>query len=195
MTELVVKTTFFRQPGKSNTERTLELAIARASELGLKKVLVATTTGETSVRAAKLFQGYDVIAVTHVTGFRGANSQELTPENRQTIEAFGGRILTCQHALGGINRAVRKKFGTYQLDEIIAHTFRLFGEGVKVIAEIALMAADAGLARTDEPAMCIAGTGRGADTAAIVYPANAHSFFDLRIPEIVCRPAANHPGF
>jgi hypothetical protein len=195
MTELEVKTVFFQKPGKANTERTLELAIARASELGIKKVLVATTTGETGARTVELFQGYDVVAITHVTGFRGPNMQELTSEHRKTIETFGGRVLTSQHALGGLNRAVRKKFDTYQLDEIIAHTFRLFGEGIKVVAEIALMAADAGWARTDEPAMCIAGTGRGADTAAIVYPANAHSFFDLRIPEIICRPAAYHPGF
>ncbi|MCJ7624839.1 MAG: hypothetical protein MUO76_15165 [Anaerolineaceae bacterium] len=195
MTELEVKTIIFQKPGKINTDRTLELAIARAADLGLKKVLVATTSGETGARTAELFQDYDVVAVSHVTGFREPNVQELTPENRMIIESSGGIILTAQHALGGLNRAVRNKFGTYQLDEIIAHTFRLFGQGMKVVVEIALMAADAGLARTDEPAMCIAGTGRGADTAAIVYPANAHSFFDLSIPEIICRPAAKHPGF
>jgi hypothetical protein len=118
----------------------------------------------------------------------------LTPENRAAIEAAGGRILTCQHALGGVNRAVRKKLNTYQLDEIIAFTLRLFSQGIKVVAEMSLMAADAGLVRTDEPVMAVAGSGRGADTAAVVLPTNAQTFFDLKIVEIVCRPSPQHPA-
>ena len=55
-------------------------------------------------------------------------------------------------------------------------------------AEIAVMAADAGLVRTDREAVAIAGTGRGADTAVVLTPANAQTFFDLRIHEIICKP-------
>ena len=49
------------------------------------------------------------------------------------IEAAGAKILTCQHAFGGVGRAVRKKWGTYQVDEIVAQTLRVFGEGLKVV--------------------------------------------------------------
>jgi len=129
-----------------------------------------------------------VIAVTHSAGLKEPNAQELTEENRAAIEAAGGKVLTCQHAFGGVGRAVRKKWGTYQLDEIIAQTFRIFGQGVKVCAEIALMAADAGLARTGEPCIAIAGSGRGADTALVLIPANAQEFFDLRIMELLAKP-------
>ena len=194
MAELVAETVYFGQPGPTNTERTLKLARRRAEELGLLTVLVATTTGETGARAAQLLRGLDVIAVTHSVGFLRPDFQELTPENRASIEGLGARILTCQHAFGGVSRAVRKKLGTYQLDEIIAYTLRLFGEGMKVIVEMALMAADAGLVRTDAPVMVIAGTGRGADTAAVVRPTNAQTFFDLQIVEIVCRPSPQHPA-
>jgi len=76
------------------------------------------------------------------------------------------------------------------LDEIIAYALRTFGEGLKVIAEIAVMAADAGLVRTDEEVVAVAGTGRGADTAAVVLPANAQDFFDLEIREVLCKPRA-----
>jgi len=192
MAELAVQCIYFTQPGKANTERTLELAYARAKELGIETVLVATTSGETARRAAELCKGMEVIAVTHSAGFREPNTQELTPENRAAIEGAGAKILTCQHALGGVNRAVRKKFATFELDEIVAHTLRIFGQGVKVVAEIALMAADAGLVRTDVPVMAVAGSGRGADTAAVVLPTNAQTFFDLRVPEIVCRPSPDH---
>jgi hypothetical protein len=193
MAEISSQTILFSQAGKANTDRTLALAYARAQALGLDTVLVATTSGETALRAVQVNKGTKVIAVTHSTGFRGPDEQELTPENRAAIESAGGTVLTCQHALGGVNRAVRKKFATFQLDEIIAHTLRIFGQGIKVVAEIALMAADAGLVRTDTPVMAIGGSGRGADTAAVVLPTNAQTFFDLRIPEIVCRPSPDHP--
>jgi hypothetical protein len=62
------------------------------------------------------------------------------------------------------------------------------GEGMKVVYEIAVMAADAGLARTDEEIIAIAGTGRGADTAVVLKPANARDFFDIRVKEILCKP-------
>ncbi len=180
--------TYFEKQGKENTERTLDLAKKRAEELGIKTILVASTRGETGVRACEVFRGYDVVVVTHSAGFKESNHQELTDENRAAIEAAGGKVLTCQHTFGGVGRAVRKKLGTYELEEIIAYTLRLFGEGMKVVVEIALMAADAGLVRTDEPAIAIGGTGRGADTAVVLKPANAQAFFDLRVLEILCKP-------
>jgi hypothetical protein len=188
MTDTTVQAIYFGQPGRQNTARTLEVAKKRADELGLRTILVATTRGETGVQAAQTFQGYDVVAVTHSTGFAGPNTQELTPENRAAIEAAGVKILTCQHALGGISRAVRKKWGTYTIDEIVAQTLRIFGQGMKVCIEIALMAADAGLVQAGEPCVVIAGTGRGADTAVVLIPANVQQFFDLRVLEVLTKP-------
>jgi hypothetical protein len=136
-----------------------------------------------------------VIAVTHSTGFSVPNNQELQLEYASVIESAGGRILTTQHALGGVNRAVRRKLNTFQLDEIIAHTLRIFGQGMKVVFEIAMMASDAGLVRTDELVLCIAGSGRGADTAVVLQPVNAQDFFDLNVVEIICMPSPLHPDF
>jgi hypothetical protein len=192
MSEMVSSCTYYRQTGPMNTARTLELAGARAEELGIRKVLVATTSGATGVRAAQALAGLQVIVVTHSTGFGEPDTQELSAENRAAIESAGATILTCQHAFGGVGRAVRKKLGTYQLDEIIAYSLRTFCEGIKVVAEMALMAADAGLVRTDEPVLAIAGTGRGADTAAVLKPTNAQTFFDLRFLEVICMPAPEH---
>jgi hypothetical protein len=59
---------------------------------------------------------------------------------------------------------------------------------MKVCMEIALMAADAGLVAVGEPCIAIGGTGRGADTAVVLTPANAQSFFDLRVMEILAKP-------
>lgn len=188
MSEITVRAVYFEKPGPRNTDRTLEVARQRADDLGIDTILVASTRGETGVRAARFFQGYDVVVVTHSTGFRNPNTQELTEENRAAIEAAGAKILTCQHALGGVNRAVRKKLGTYLTDEIIAYTLRTFGEGMKVCFEMALMTADAGLVKVGEPCIAVAGTGRGADTAVVLVPANAQRFFDLRLMEVLAKP-------
>lgn len=193
MSERIAPCVYFTQTGPANTTRTLELARVRAELLDITKILVATTRGNTGVQAAQALQDLDVIVVSHSTGFREPDTQELTDGNRAIIESAGARILTCQHAFGGVGRAVRKKLGTYEIEEIIAFTLRTFCEGIKVAAEIALMAADAGLVRTDEAVIAIAGTGRGADTAAIIKPTNAQTFFDLRFLEIICMPAPGHP--
>lgn len=193
MSEINTQCTYFAETGPDNTSRTLELARVRAERLGIHKILVATTSGTTGVQAVQILQGLDVIVVTHSTGFRAPDTQELTAENRAAIESAGATILTCQHAFGGVGRAVRKQLGTYELEEIVAHTLRTFCEGMKVVAEMALMAADAGLVRTDEPLIAVAGTGQGADTAAVLQPANAQAFFDLRFLEIICMPSPGHP--
>ena len=188
MGEISVTTVYFEQPGPENTDRTLEIAKKRADELGIKDILVATTRGETGVKASRSFKGFNLIAVTHSTGFARPNFQELIPDNRKEIEGNGGRVLTCQHAFGGVGRAVRNKLGTYQLEELIAYTLRTFGQGMKVAVEIVLMAIDAGLVPTDREVISIGGTNSGADTAVLVQPANAAAFFDLRVKEILCKP-------
>lgn len=194
MSEIATPSVCFVRPGPANTTRTLELARARAEALRIHQVLVATTTGATGVQAARELPGLDLVVVTHSAGFREPDTQELTDANRAAIAASGAKILTCQHAFGGVGRAVRKKLGTYELDEIIAFTLRTFCEGIKVVAEMALMAADAGLVRIADPVIAIAGTGRGADTAVVIRPANAQTFFDLEFLEIICMPSPGHPG-
>ncbi|MFC2036325.1 pyruvate kinase alpha/beta domain-containing protein [Chloroflexota bacterium] len=182
------KIIYFDKPGTENTEEVLHIAKARAEELGIKSIVVATTIGSTAVKAAELFEGMKVVVVTHVTGMMEANVQEFTEENRQKVENNGGLILTTTHAFSGLSGAMRKKFKMYLIGDIVASTLRLLGQGMKVVCEIAVMAADAGLVRTDEDIIAIAGTGRGADTAVVLTPVNSNDFFDLKVKEILCKP-------
>jgi hypothetical protein len=171
------------------------LARERATALGINSFLVATTTGASGARAAQLIEGKNLIVVTHSTGFRQPDVQELTHENRAIIEKASAKIFTGAHIFGGVNRAIRLKLDTYQVDEIIAYTLRIFGQGMKVALEIAMMSADAGLVRTDKPVVCIAGTNRGADTAMVLVPSHTQTFFDIKVVELICMPAPFHPGF
>jgi hypothetical protein len=186
--EVVVSCVYFKNAGESNTRRTLEIAAERAAALRVQNIIIASTSGETGLLATELFSQRNVVVVTHSTGFVKPDFQQLTPEVRGKIEVGGAQVLTCQHALGGVNRAVRKKLGTYELDEIIAFVLRVFGQGTKVAVEIALMAADAGLVPTSQPCIAVGGTNRGADTAILLKPSHAQDFFDLRIMEFLAKP-------
>lgn len=183
---------YFDEPGEQNTEATLKRAAIRAEELKIKNVVIASASGETALKAVEIFHDCNLIVVTHSTGFYKPNHQEMPAEVRRKLEEKGAKVLTCQHAFGGVNRAVRKKLGTYELDEIIAYTLRSFGEGMKVAIEVSLMAADAGLIETGEPCIAIGGTEKGADTAVLLKPVNAQNFFDLRIMEILAKPGFYH---
>ena len=182
------KTTYFDKPGVDNTEEALQIARKRAEELGIRTVLVATTAGATAARCAEVFEGCRVVAVTHAHGFREPDTQEFTDEHRRAVESRGGTVLTATHAFTGIGGAMRKKFSMHLLGDVIASTLRVLGQGMKVVCEIALMAADAGLVRTDEQVIAIAGTGRGADTVVVLKPVNTNDFFDMKIQEILCKP-------
>jgi hypothetical protein len=186
MTE--IQSVYFTESGSANTEKTLEIAKKRAKQLGIKTIVVASTSGETCAKAVKLLPNYKVVVVSHATGFPVPDAQELTPQNRATIMGKGGLVLTATHAFGGVGRAVRRRFNTYQVDDIMAQTLRVFGQGAKVACEIVLMAADAGLIRTDEEVISIGGTGSGADTALVIKPAHTHDFFELKVREVLCKP-------
>ena len=92
----------------------------------------------------------------------------------------------------------------FNLGDIIMNALRVLGTGFEVACEVSVMAADAGLVRTDEDVIAVAGSHRGADTAILVRPVNSINFFDLRVKEILCKshfdvvpqsqPAAEHAG-
>lgn len=183
-----VPVAYFSNPGAENTDAVLDIASRAAVDLDLCHVLVASTSGRTGLKTVAALKGRTVIVVSHSTGYLKPNLQQMTPAMRRQIEDAGGTVLTAQHALGGVNRAVRKKLGTYQIDEIIACALRIFGEGTKVAVEIALMAADAGLVPAGEACLSIGGTGEGADTVVLLKPSNAQTFFDLRVMAILAKP-------
>jgi hypothetical protein len=182
------KTVYFEKLGETNTDATLKLARQRAEELNIKSIVVASSRGDTAAKAVKILKGFKVIIVSHVTGFLGPDTQELTNNNRKLIEDKGGIILTTAHAFAGLSRAMRSKHNMFLLGEIVGDTLRVISQGTKVACEIAIMAADSGLIRTDEDVICVGGTGRGADTALVIKPVNTHNFFDLKVKEIICKP-------
>jgi len=181
------KVTYFKEVGRQNTDALLQSVKQYVEKENIKDIIIASTTGETGAKASKTFKGHNVIIVTHYFGFQESGKNELLEEYRKEIVADGAKIFTGVHALSSAERAIRKNFGTIQPLELIANVLRLMGEGTKVCVEITLMAADAGLIPVDRDVVAIAGTGKGADTALRIRPANAARFFDLKIKEIIAK--------
>lgn len=207
-------THYFENRGEQNTDKTLELAKVRALERNVKQVVVASTRGITGVKAAEAFKdtGIEVIIVTHQTGHIGAGVQQLTDENRKKLESQDITIVTGSDALeGGVGLGITRRQTTDAtrptpetqgmaslirrmnptippVVRIVASVLRLFCQGMKVAVEVTLMAADAGVIPVDHAIVAIAGTGRGADTAIVIQPANTTNFLDLDIHEIIAKP-------
>jgi hypothetical protein len=179
---------YYSNTGEVNTDQTLREAKLRADELDITDIVVASTRGNTAVKALEVFKGYNLVVVPHVTGLRKPGVQEMSDDVQEKVRAAGGKVVIATHVFSGVDRAIQARFDTVYPAGIIAQTLRMFGQGMKVVVEIVAMAADAGVIPADKDVVAIAGTGRGADTAVAIAPANAHRFFDMVIKEIIVKP-------
>ncbi|MGB8217892.1 MAG: hypothetical protein WCE94_11385 [Candidatus Methanoperedens sp.] len=99
---------------------------------------------------------------------------------------MGGKVHTGTMVLRGLGTALKEK-GSLSYEQIVADTLRIFGQGTKVVVEIVAMSADAGLIPFSD-VIAVAGTGRGADTAAIVKANSSNRFFDIKLREYLVKP-------
>lgn len=109
-------------------------------------------------------------------------------EMRENLTKKGVKVLTTTHLLAGVDRAIRNQFSGVYPAEIMAQTLRIFGQGIKVAVEIAVMALDAGLIPYGKEIVSIGGTSSGADAAIIITPAHSNNFFATEVKEIICMP-------
>lgn len=198
------KTVYFNNDGRENTEETLKMAYEAASDRDIDVVVVSSTTGYTAEKALELNKGYGhrLVVVTHQTGYRAPGVQLMPSEMRDKLEKAGVDVYTGTDVLTG---AVSAGIGRQrpELEEpqdgrlpwivpppnvIVAHTLRMFSQGVKVCAEIAMMASDAGLVPVDKPVVCVAGSHAGADTAMAITPAHSNRIRDMKLHEILAKP-------
>lgn len=184
-----IVTEYFEEASSEHTDRVLSIVRDYLEKNGdIRNIIVATTEGTTGLAAAMALKQWNIIVVSHQTGFKEPNMNELSDKKRKEIEQTGATVFTATHAFAGVARSFRKELGTWTPSEMMAIAFRTFGQGTKVCAEIALMASDAGLVNVDDDVVCIAGTGRGADTAWVVKPANTGTFPRLRMRACLCKP-------
>ncbi|MEN6412887.1 MAG: pyruvate kinase alpha/beta domain-containing protein [Veillonellales bacterium] len=177
---------YFMSSGEANTEQTVELALKEARERGITDIVAASGSGKTAGLLAG--KAKNIVCVTHANGYAVPGASDMPEKVRQELAGQGVRLLTTTHVLSGAERGISRKFGGAYPVEIMAHSLRMFGQGVKVCVEIAVMALDAGLVPYGKDIIAIGGTGHGADTAVIIRPAHAGNILDTFIAEIICKP-------
>ena len=174
--------TYFETAGAGNTDVTLALATKRALEVGAKRIVLASTTGETARKASVLLQDADLklVIVPHQRGFR--DEERFDPAlpaelERQGHHVYWGTMLFHTNDLYGNNAPTA-----------LANALRTLGQGMKVCLEILLMATDGGMVERGERVVVVAGTGRGADTAVVATASTSNRIREVKIHEILCKP-------
>ncbi len=181
---------YFSERGAANTGRTLELAEACCRENAIGKIVVASSTGETALKMREMAEAaVEVVGVTYGAGSKFVDKVEAFNRNRERVAAAGITIVRGIHALSATERGFENKYGAKYIPlNLVSDTLRMFGQGMKVCVEIAIMAAEHGHITPDEDVVAVGGSGRGADTAVVLKPAYAAGIFDLRIKQILCKP-------
>jgi len=182
------KIVYFEKPGKDNTEATLQLAAERAKARGIKKIILASTRGDTARLAAGLWadSGIKMVVVPHQYGFMAGQRfpAELVAElagQGHTVH-FGTMLFHTENLYG------------MDTPRIMANLLRTFCQGMKVCVELIFMAVDGGCVDTGEEVVVVAGTGRGADTAVVAVAAPSTKLPELHITEIICKPLQTKQG-
>lgn len=193
MGDLKIESTYFEKMGPINTEKALNIAKKYADELGVKDIILASTTGGVAEKAVEVFDtnDYNVVIVTHSYYFTGEKKRTEFPEEKMDeIEKAGATLVTATHAMSGIERHIRKQYNQWCFVDLMAKFLReQFCQGMKVCIEIASMAADAGAIESlDKDVICLGGTGHGSDTVCLIDPAPTSLFDQIRVKAILAKP-------
>lgn len=177
------KIIYFEKFSPENTDTTFKLVKERLNTSEIKKIVLASTTGATAKHAMEYFKDTNVqlIVVPHQFDFH--NKESLFPKELvKTLRQAGHEV-----HFGTMLFHTNKLYGT-SVPSAIAALLYSFSQGVKVCIEISLMVADAGLLRTGEKVIVMAGTARGADTALLIQAGSTQNIRNLRVNEILCKP-------
>ena len=183
--------TYFEKQGNDYTDELIKAVKDKLeASSDIKRILIASATGESALKLYGAIEDFDVeiINVTHHMGFSGENESDISDEMVKKLEDVGIKTYFGAHAFSGAARGVTNKYGGYSPLDIVADTLRMFSHGIKVAAEISIMAADAGLVPVGEDIIAIGGRGHGVDSAVILTPVNAKDLFNLQFHEIIAMP-------
>jgi len=194
MSGIVERTAFYyvTDKGKKVMTTTIEKALERTSELGLRKLLIFTSDGEGPIFAAenKASRDIQIVAVTFPAGqvFRDDRRKEIRPKLSDPIEKkrLEDKGIVVVQGTMPLQEIVVPGCKDPRIDAII-RTLSLISLGLPLCVEAILMATDAGIVMPGEEVVSAA-----ADTAIVGCGALSHWLFHpsqgLDIREIICKP-------
>jgi len=198
------KVVYWEKPGKEHTEASLKIALEAAKERDIDTVLISSTTGYVAEKAVEVFKdsGLKLVIVTHATGYSEKGVQKMPDETRARLKEAGCEVVTCTDVLtgavsAGIGRQRPAKSDPQEgrlpwivppPNVIVANTLRQFSQGVKVCAEIAMMAVDCNTVASGSKVVAVAGSHAGADTVMMLEASESSRIRDMKLHEIICKP-------
>lgn len=203
----------FEKPSyiEDHADEVLSLVKEWSKELNIRKIVVASSTGKSAIKAAKILKGsgVELIVVSDRAGVKFA-PEELydewakklskegvkeyksglfwRPEVIEELKKLGvNKILIATELFRGINVP-----NGVNINSVIAEVLYRVSIGVKVCVEIATMACDAGFVEAGEDVIAVAGSGTGLDSAIVIKAAHSDEMFEgekgFKIKEIICKP-------
>lgn len=187
---------YFKNCGEVNTDQLLEIVRKRSLDLGIAKVIVASETGRSAVKALEKFQGTSIrlIVVTHYPATTwGPKGDILIGLKRKEYAANLKKLLNNEVKVVQGTRPFappsRSLNWSLTAEGMIDSTLELFGAGTKIAIEVAVMATDAGELEEGEQIISCAGTFKGLDTALLVETAYSMNFFKkFEVREVIAKP-------
>jgi len=190
---------YFNVCGQVNTRKALELAIQRAHELKIGKLVVASETGISALKAADMLQGsgINLIVATSAAGTKiestiigdlriGIPSKKIWNQ----LEKNGAEIVRATDPLFNIGAALEQN-RIPTLATLIRLCLKMISSGTAVCITATLMATDNGVLSEGEEVVAVAGSWIGLDTALVVRAANSVNLLKagaMQIREIICKP-------
>jgi hypothetical protein len=184
---------YFEEAGSGNTLDVLEIVCKRMQKGDIKSVVVASSSGETGLKFAKrMAHDTNLVVVSSHPGSSEPGVWDFNLDTLKELETMGCRVVKQSHILSGLERSFSNKFSGASHTEVLAEALRsLFGVGMKVAIECAIMAADSGTIPIQKT-IAVGGThsrkGGGGDCAIVVWPSHFNNFFDFRVLEILAKP-------
>lgn len=187
------KIVYFETAGKENTAETLRLAKERAAARGIKKIILASTRGDTAREAAAYYEGSGIQLIVVPHQFAFASRSLLADDPQRGKQRFPSELVAELQARGhhvhfGTMLFHTNDFYGNTAPRRLADLLRIFCQGIKVVVEMIYMVCDAGLVEPGEKVIAVAGRAQGADTAVVATAGPSTRPNDLHIHEIICKP-------
>jgi hypothetical protein len=172
---------FFESVGEENTEETIKSAVDRAEEGDIKTIIVASTSGKTSVRVAEQLRkrglGPKVICVSGPPSWKKFPEYKfplIKESTRRKMDEMGIRLINdVEEPFRPITFRNWWEKKTVQVPRPESDLFWMTlicvgGHGFRTAIEVVFMTEEAKAINTGEMVISVAGTATGADTAIVM---------------------------
>lgn len=188
---------YFAEPGEGNTELVVEAVSKRVELGGVRQVVVASTSGETAAKFARSLKSKAEVICVSEAPYRRERGEEwpcLDKKFRQELEKLGAVIIDRSPEIFHHSVLEQARFSDAFPERLVRETLYLFGQGMKVAVEVALIAVSCGYVAPFKDVIGVGGSGSGADTAILLRATYPACIFDrdpakrLEIKEIIAMP-------